>query len=374
MIRFEKKNYTSCCDTLSPSNLPNTSKMASKESVLEEKELENVELHRAESMINESVILEKIVNNEGESINPVHEYTRVQVHFARTVLTQISAELIMFICMFSYNLRSTTSTIMIMDKVCQVHLGYSEDICKNLGNYPTINYEVDKKTYNYHLGQTLLQMVPSALLVFFIGSWSDKCGRKPPLMLALTGIIIDGFGTIGCAYFFRIRVEFYLISALFTGLSGGIIGVLMVLYSYASDITSPGKRTLKYAFMEVAFGISMPLGRFAGSELFKIANYTYVFAASLCGNILGLLCVIFLLEETKGLNNTDSLSKKFTGFWTLNSLVNSFKATVQRRPNQGREQIWLLMFSMSITVIGFACKYFPSYILEQHFKNNTEVI
>lgn len=332
--------------------------MASKETILEDEDMENIQLHRAQSMINETVILEKIVNVEKEKINPVHEYIGRQVLFVRAKLMQVSAELIMFIYMFSYVLRSTTSTIMIMDKVCRVHLGYPDDICKNLGLFPTINNQVEKMTNNYHLGHTLLQMAPSAFLALFIGSWSDKYGRKPPVILALTGIILDGFGTLACAYFMHSRVEFYFIPALFTGLSGGFIGVLMVLYSYASDITSSGKRTMKYAFMEVAFGIAMPLGQLAGGWLFEIASYTSVFGLSLCGHILGLLCVIFLLEETTGLDNKDSLLEKFKRFWTLRSVVDSFRATIKRRPNQGRKQIWLLILSLSIAIFSFACKYF----------------
>lgn len=247
--------------------------MASKESIPEDIQLENAELHRAESMINESVILENIVNEEGDSTNPVHEYTGVQVRSVRAKLTHISAELIMFICMFSYALRSTTSLNMNWDKVCQVHLGHSGDTCKMLTNY-LIVLEVEKMTYYYQLGYNLLQVAPSAILAFFIGSWSDKYGRKPPLILALTGIIIDGFGSMGCAYFFHSRLEYYLVSALFTGLSGGFIGVLMILYSYASDITSSSERTLQYASIELAFGMSMVLGQLAANRMLKTANDT----------------------------------------------------------------------------------------------------
>lgn len=341
--------------------------MASKETILEDKDMENVQLHRAESMVNENVILEKIVNVEKENINPVHEYLGMKVVWVRSKLMQVSAELIMFIYMFSYILRSNTSTVMIMDKVCRVHLGYSEYTCQNLAKYPLVNNEVEKMTNNYHLGHSLLQMAPSSILALFIGSWSDKYGRRPPVILALTGIIIDGLGTIACAYFFNSRVEFYFIPAIFTGFSGGFIGVLMVLYSYASDITSAEKRTMKYAFMEVAFGISMPLGQLAGGWIFEFASYTSVFTLSVCGHILGLLCVIFLLEETTGLNNKDSLWEKFKNFWTLDSVVDSFRATIKKRPNQGRKQIWLLILSMSIAVFSFACKYF----LTPTFHNST---
>lgn len=148
-----------------------------------------------------------------------------------------------------------------------------------------------------------------------------------------------------------------MISALFTGLSGGFIGVLMILYSYASDVTKSSERTLQYATIELAFGMSMVLGQLAGNRMLKTANCTYGFTASLSGNILGLLYVVFLFEETTGLNNKDGLWKKFKDFWTRNSIENSIKAIIQKRPNHGREQIWLLIFSMSIMVIGFACKF-----------------
>lgn len=327
-------------------------------SILEDDEMQNIELHRAESMVNDNIVIEKIQDDKKPEINPVYEYIATKVIWVRTKLSVISAELIMFIYMFSYVVRSTTSTVMIMNKVCEVHLGYSEDICKNLEHFKEIKNEVETMTNNYHMGHSVISMLPSAILALFIGSWSDKYGRKPPLILALTGIIIDGFGAVTCAYYFHTRVEYYYITAVFTGLSGGFISVLMVLYSYASDITTSGKRTMKYAFMELSFGLSMPLGQLLGGWLFKLTDsgYIYVFITSVSGHILGLFCVVFLMEETTGLNNDHTLWEKFKNFWTIDSVVGSFKATMKWRPNDGRKQIWLLILGMSISIFSFACK------------------
>lgn len=329
---------------------------------IDERDMENVELHRAESMVNEKVeILDQITidkvdkSDRDQTVNDeIHAYIGGAARSLGTSLINSSVEIIMFLYMFSYVMRSITSTTMIMEKVCRIHLGYSLTVCSDLAHNPAIKSEVEKLSNTYHLGHSLIQMTPSAILALFIGSWSDKYGRKPPVICALVGIILDGFGTIMCAYNISSRVEYYYIPALFTGFSGGFISVLMVLYSYASDVTSHDKRTMKYAFMEVAFGISMPLGILAGGWLYKFTGYVPVFLTSTCGHILGLFWVIFYLEETKGLDNKGNWKKKFIDFWTLDSVVSSFKATTKKRPNQGRKQIWLLILAMSIAIFSFA--------------------
>lgn len=326
--------------------------------ILEDKCMENVEAYRTNGMVNEKVNIPDQINNikQNEERMSIYDYVRKKSQAFGFTLIQLSVEILMFLCMFSYVLRNISSTSMIIDKVCLVHLKYDEDICRNLKDFESIKAEVEKMANNYHLGHSFLQMMPPVLLSLFIGSWSDKYGRKLPITVALIGIILDGFGSAICAYFTRSRVEYFFIPAVFTGFLGGFISVFTVLFSYASDITGSGKRTMKYAYLEAAFGISIPMGSFAGGWIFKYFGYTPVFLTSTCGHIVALCWVIFLLEETRGLDSMGNWMHKFRNFWSLDSFVASFKATAQKRPNKGNVQLWLLALSMSIAEITSACK------------------
>lgn len=323
----------------------------------EDKDMENVELHRANSMVKEETVTSQQINYEKtETMVSTVTYIGRKVEPIFSVIRSMKIEVLMFLYMFSYIMRSVSSTTMIMDKICLVHLNEAENVCNNLGDKHNSELKklVEKMANNYHLGHSLIQIIPSAILSLFIGAWSDRYSRKIPIIVALSGIILDGFGTTLCAYFMKSRVEYYYISAIFTGISGGFIGVLTVLYSYASDVSNSGNRTMKYALLEMAFGLAMPLGSLSGGWIYKFFGYVPVFLTSTCVQILGLAWVVFVLEETRGLDCKESWREKFLNFWTLESFMSSFKATAKRLPNRGREQIWWLIVAMSIAMFTFA--------------------
>ncbi|KAF8764218.1 proton-coupled folate transporter-like [Argiope bruennichi] len=326
-----------------------------------------VELHRTESMPTPPVEFEKqLTDAQSNKEEDVFSYITSKVSPVISELKQLKIEVVMFMYMFSYIMRSVSSTSMILDKVCIVHLNESEYVCHHLKDHKDLKTTVEKIANNYHLGHSMLQMIPSAILACFIGAWSDKYGRKAPIVCALIGIIIDGLGSSICAGLFYTRVEYYFIPAIFTGLSGGFIGVFTVLYSYASDITTFRQRTMKYAIMELAFGLSMPLGILAGGFLFQAYGYFVVFMVSTVGHVLALAWVLFVLEETKGLDNTDPWREKFRNFWSFQPVLESYKATVKPRPNKGREQILLLMLAMGIAVLSFSSTANINYLYVHH--------
>lgn len=323
--------------------------------IIKEEEMENVELHRSSSMVSEQVeimgqLKPEKSNQEKESVT---SYVGRIIRVILSLLKNMKLEVIMFLYYFSYVLRSITNTTMIIEKVCIVHLKQSQDVCDHLAQHSDVKVMVEKLANNYNLGHSLIQLVPSAFICLFVGSWSDTYGRKVPIIVALIGIILDGLGTTVCAHFLHSRAEYIFIPAIFTGLSGGFISTLLILYSYVADISTPSNRTMKFALLEVAFSISMPLGSLAGGWIFKYYRYVPVFLTSTCGHILGLFWTILILDETRGLDVTDSWMVKLQRFWSLDSILKSYKTTVKRRPNRGREQIWLLIIAMSLAVFCF---------------------
>ncbi|GFW26563.1 MFS domain-containing protein [Trichonephila clavipes] len=337
--------------------------------------MENVELHRAESISEPALEIVK----EKEILPTEHNnnvFTRISFVASSifSEMKQLRIEVVLFLYMFSYIVRAVSSTSMIMDKVCLVHFGESKEICANLKDHLDIKHKVEKLANNYHVGHSMIQMVPSSILSCFIGAWSDKYGRKPPIIAALLGIILDGLGSTICAGIFYSRVEYYLIPAIFTGISGGFIGVLTVIYSYASDVTSFRQRTMKYAIMEVFFGLSMPLGQLTGGWVFKYSGYFPVFIISTCGHVLCLAWVLFFITETKGLDNQDSWRVKLRNLWSTEPAIQSFKAAIKRRPHRGREQILLLMLAMSILVLTYSSTAGISFIYahEMYDWSNTQ--
>ncbi|PRD30209.1 UNVERIFIED_CONTAM: slc46a1 [Trichonephila clavipes] len=336
---------------------------------------QNVELHRPDSM--EDPPIEFVKKNKKPTTQEqrnVFAYITTNARLICSEIRQMKIEVVMFMYMFAAVMRQVSTTTLIMDKVCLVHLGLSNDVCQNLIHYPEQKIEVEKLANNYGVGHSLIQMLPSCFISCFVGAWSDRYSRKIPLIAAFLGLIIDGLGSTVCAAILKSRVEFLYAAALFTGFSGGMISILTILYSYAADTTTFGKRTIKYALMETAFGLSMPLGQLAGGWLYQWTGYIPVFLVSTGCHVFSLGWVLFILQETKGLDNKDSWSMKFRNFWSFQPVMESFRATIKERPNKGRAQILLLILAMSLAVLSYASTGSINFLYCYHMYNwgNTE--
>ncbi|KAG8197166.1 hypothetical protein JTE90_011326 [Oedothorax gibbosus] len=336
--------------------------------------MQNVELHRAESMVTP---MEDLENQKAlkdlQTQNKKYGFS-VSATEILNFVKDMKIELVMFLYMFSSVVRMVSTTTMILDKACLSNLNFTAEVCANLSHHPVEKTASEKLANNVSVGHGLILMLPACFISAFIGSWSDKYGRKVPLIIALVGVILDDLGATLCATFMKSRAEFIFIPAVFCGLSGGMISVMTVLYSYASDITTFGQRTIKYAVLEMSFGISMPLGQLVGGWLYAYAGYTPVFLVAVGGHLFALFFVLFVLRETKGLDNTDPWSVKFKNLFSFTPVIDSIKATMKSRPNKGREQILLLIVAMSITVLSYASAGSVSFLYAHHQYdwNNTQ--
>ncbi|GFY58801.1 proton-coupled folate transporter [Trichonephila inaurata madagascariensis] len=291
------------------------------------------------------------VPEEDSEIPPTQKLKSKLLCFGR-IFEKLKLEIVAFLFTFSCVLTRISSTSMILNKVCLAHFNYPPEICANLENHTEIKISVERLSTNYQLGHTLIQTVPAALLSCFVGPWSDHYGRKLPVIVAILGMSVDTLGSAICAHYLDSRVEYYFIPAIFTGAFGGVVSLLAVVYSYASDLTPLRERTMKYAFIEMAAGFAQPLGVASGGWIYNFFGYPSVFLLSTCGLVASFIWVIFLLPETRGQNNKDSFGTKIRKLFTCKTFRESFIATAKQRPHQGRKQIVLLIISMCFLVIA----------------------
>ena len=98
-----------------------------------------------------------------------------------------------------------------------------------------------KQVVNFNNARSLTENFVPVIIAFYIGSWSDKYGRKPFMFLFMTGTFIDLIGTLLSGIFLdEINKYVWLAIALpARSITGGSRTFTLMAFSFASDNSSP---------------------------------------------------------------------------------------------------------------------------------------
>lgn len=104
-------------------------------------------------------------------------------------------------------------------------------------------------------------MVPIILALFF-GNWSDRRGRKLPLIVGLLGKFIYSFMVVinSMVDTWDLNTIVYTAS-LPMGMLGGDVAIFGSCFAYISDISSVQQRTLRITILDVVYLSTMPTGK-----------------------------------------------------------------------------------------------------------------
>ncbi|RXG53047.1 Solute carrier family 46 member 3 [Armadillidium vulgare] len=203
---------------------------------------------------------------------------------------------------------------------------------------------------------SIIQNIPSVIFVLFMGSWSDRNGRKIPLILPLVGSLV---GTLVClinAWIWWLNPAHILVSSVPRALTGGSKSFMMVCYSYITDISSDDSRTTRIAFLDVMFMAGPPMAYFLSDILFKTVGYTGVYSISSVMLLFCIIYTIFILKETRGpfaseesLPESIETSKKYSKFFNVEHFKETLNIITKRRQNRNR----ILLLMVLICLMNF---------------------
>lgn len=105
---------------------------------------------------------------------------------------KITVEPTLFLYMMAYMITSVVEQAFFVYKACRVDHNFPEEICRNIENasYVDIKKEVQVTVSNFHQLNSILGHIVPIILAFYMGAWSDKRGRKIPLVMGLVGKLI----------------------------------------------------------------------------------------------------------------------------------------------------------------------------------------
>lgn len=265
--------------------------------------------------------------------------------------------------LLSYILPSIISALAVqkinMEKACRADLSYSEDICNLVISGSIDNSSVtaldEAQTLNVDMTiwkQPLQSGIP-AIMILFVGAWSDRTGnRKALMMIPLIGEILSSIGMLLATYYF---LEWplwatALIEVVPPAFTGGISIALMGSYSYIADVTTLESRTLRMGIAAIIVTLSIPFGTAISGYLTEAIGYYGIFGLGLGLYTFGLIYTYYTIKDVRRTKTEGNTWAKIIQFFHVRNVWDTFSLIIMSRGRKLAQII--LVVCAHIVIIG----------------------
>ncbi|KAL4216784.1 hypothetical protein ACF0H5_024507 [Mactra antiquata] len=171
------------------------------------------------------------------------------------------------------------------------------------------NYDkAQKDTAMWLMYFTLAQLIPALFANLLWSSYSDILGRRFSLIISFSGTTIR-IGIFAAVVYFELDLLYLVIGAAVDGFCGAFMLLFAATFSYVSDITYPGKqRTIAIVGVELLLGVTLSIASFASGFIISDTGFFYPAFVCFCVDVLGFFILLFLVPETRQLNNSQGHS------------------------------------------------------------------
>lgn len=213
---------------------------------------------------------------------------------------------------------------------------------------PTIRQSLNTNTslVQFSISTCLIGLAVGQL---FIGPWSDKVGRKKPLIIGLSLFTLTSL-----ALMFINNIFLFLLIRLVQGLAGSAGQVLS--RAIAKDLFDGQRLTKFYASLMAVNGIFPVISPIIGAGIVAFAPWQMIFGCLVLVGLILLLGSIFLLPETGQHNSSESSKMNFKSFanraFLRPTIVLAFGSAVLFAYISGSSFVYQQVFNLSTQVFS----------------------
>lgn len=269
------------------------------------------------------------------------------------IIKEFRIEPFLFLFIFGVSIKDVTIQTIIMERACLLNLNESASICAHLDEHEDVKAEVQKIALYYRVTLILIAAVPGAISATFLSPWSDKYGRKFPIILAVFGVLLEGIGSMIVANASSAPLYLFLLTHIPSGIFGGYLVAISSTYTYLSDVTTRESRSIRFAILEFVTVVASPLGTEVGGQVYKYSGGIAVLIVGLASQGACFLWAMFGVKEVRGLNEKKNIKEMLKHVFELDNLKETFRTCTAKRPGTLRAQIWLIMLALSLSILCF---------------------
>lgn len=266
----------------------------------------------------------------------------------------IAVTIIFFLYKTGESMLDATTRPYILKAVCHDNFPFNATYCQHIDWYPDIESDIQRKSATYLIYYRILINVPSVILGLFCGAYSDKYGRKIPMMLPSLGSVFGVLLYMASLAYDEFRIPLILIGAAVQGMFGKSTVITMAVNSYIADVTENDERIRKLGNLLAMNFFGLFVGSFMSGILQDISNLltTYCVVILLHGCTI-LLTVAAMKESVEYPAKSEEGKSEFLALFNPANIKDAFGVLVKYRPNNMRTVLLVLFL---LTLLNQTCK------------------
>ncbi|XP_073954643.1 lysosomal proton-coupled steroid conjugate and bile acid symporter SLC46A3 isoform X2 [Choristoneura fumiferana] len=267
----------------------------------------------------------------------------------------ITVEPTMFLYMMAFMITNVVEQTFYVFRACNVNHGYSPEICYNITAYPDVNTEVQVTVSTFLQWNGIATHIVPLILAFFLGSYSDKRGRKTVILAGLIGKLYFSI-MITVNSLKDWPLEYMIYTAAFpSALTGADLAIFAGAFAYIADVSSLNNRTLRVGILDVVYLSTMSSGVAIGNVLYtKVVDRSFPIMFAINTSLMTIATVysFFCLKwqtrpEQKSLREA-GVRNPFTDFFDVNNIKQTMLTLTKKRTSYRRLFLWFLLISMAL--------------------------
>ncbi|OQV18322.1 putative Solute carrier family 46 member 3 [Hypsibius exemplaris] len=278
---------------------------------------------------------ERILEREDSSVAEVEDLPAFYAAYRLGPLTLLWS--------IALGLSAPVNTEFLKLSVCEVALNISANICSHINDkqFKAEGDLVVQETAHYTLYVSLMGSIPPVLFSLFVGSWSDKFGRKLPMLVPFIGYFLSS-AYMSVISNFEVSPNLFLAPPVISSVTGGWTILGMAKFSYLADYTTDKNRALNYAVIDGLMILFGNLGGLLGGYLFQ--NFGRQIPFYVATGIYGasFIYVIIVIRD-RAPRAKGAASSSCSELFSLSHLRDSFLTIAKKRPRDTRIHIYVLL-------------------------------
>ncbi|XP_059139026.1 proton-coupled folate transporter-like [Physella acuta] len=230
----------------------------------------------------------------------------------------------------------------------QMFMNGSLDPCDYLTELPLLESPVQARSATFLMIHRILVSVPAAFLGLLCGAWSDRTGRKPPMIIPSLGSILAVLLYILGVLLVKHTLMIIMIGGFVQGALGKSSVITMAVNSYISDTTSDEDRSRMLGQLLAMNFFGLIIGSALAGALQDLTNLQTTLGVVIGFHSASMLTVVIFVKEASDKNS--SREKEFKrgnrdmlSFLSLQSVKDSVRALVKPR-EEGKRTLVIVAF------------------------------